>query len=559
MMKKKSDIKAIKWILKYSKKQLPNIIFLVFVYGILAYVGVYSALISKDVIDSAVNHNVDGLINYSLFFGGIIVLQFVLRVLSSNLFFYVSQKTIILYRTVVFGTIIKKDYYGVSAFHSGELLNRLTSDVSVISDAIVSILPALTFFLTKLISIFCVLFTIDPRFTFIFFFGGLMLFCVIRIFKNKMKALHKKVQETEGKVTSFFQEIISNLLVVKVFSAEKKVVDKSAEYQTENYKIRRKRNRISVLATCGFSFVFSLAYMYGLIWGAFGIVEGTITYGTLTALLALITQIQNPISQLTSVVPKYYNALASAERLMEINLIDDESKLNTDVTDTTKLYQKLKYIHFDNITFKYNRDIVLENTSLLIDKGDFVAIMGISGIGKSTLTKLLMGVYPLESGSIKFVCYDGTSYFSDKSTRTMFSYVPQGNFLLSGTIRENVSFVKSNVTDDAIWNALEISCAADFVRTLPKGLDTKIGEKGKGFSEGQIQRIAIARAILTDRPVLILDEATSAIDEQTEKQILHNVQNISGKTCIIISHKKAATAVCNRHIQIRRKKIIETT
>lgn len=557
MKKTRSDMKALRWILKYSKPQIPNILFLVIVYAVLASIGVYTALLSKNVIDSAVSKNVDALTLYSCIFGGVLLFQLLLRILSKNLFFYVSQKTTILYRTVVFKTIISKDYFGTSAFHSGELLNRLTEDVSVISDAIVSILPAVTFMLTKLIGVFWILFSIDWRFTLVFLLGGISLFIVIRLFKGKMKSMHKRVQESEGKVRSFIQEIISNLLVVKVFSAENKIVDKAVDYQKDNYKIRLKRNRISILATCGFSFIFSAAYLYGLIWGAFNIVDGVITYGTLTALLSLISQIQGPISQLSGVLPKYYSGIASAERLMDLNNINDEVALNMDCINTVDLYNALDKIQFKNITFKYDREVVLDNTSLTINKGDFVVIMGVSGIGKSTLTKLLMGVYPITNGKIELLCNNGNKFLVDKNTRTLFSYVPQGNFLLSGTIRENISFVNENATEKDIMKAVKISCSENFINELPMGLDTIIGEKGQGLSEGQIQRIAIARAILTDRPILILDEATSALDEATEKALLTNIKNLKNKTCIIISHKTAAASMCNRHLRIQDAKIVE--
>ena len=216
----------------------------------------------------------------------------------------------------------------------------------------------------------------------------------------------------------------------------------------------------------------------------------------------------------------------------------------------------LESIEFDNITFSYSRgDSIIEDSSLSVKKGDFVAIMGISGIGKSTLLKLLLGVFNTQSGEIYLNTKDG-KILADKHTRPLFSYVPQGNFLLSGTIRENITFLCKDVSEDKINEAIRMSCSEEFVKNLDDGLDTVIGERGLGLSEGQVQRLAVARALLSGSPVLLLDESTSALDEATEAQLLENLKNSKDITCIIVTHKKAALDICNRHIQINDKKIV---
>lgn len=546
------------WIIRNSRPQLRNIILIVIFYAILALIGVFTALIARGVVDSAVAGSMDGVIFYGCMYGGVLLFQLLLRVVSRNIYFYIGAKLTMHYRRKIFDTIIRKEYFQVSSYHSGELLNRLTNDVGVVADAIVSILPSLSFMITKLIGALSVLMAIDWRFTLIFVAGAAVLIVVSQIFRKKMKNLHKKVQQTEGAVRSFMQEIISGLLMVKVFGAEDKVDERVQELQTENYKIKVRRNLISIIANTSFSFIFSAGYLYGLLWGAVNIVAGAVTYGTLTAILSLISQIQSPVAEISSFLPQYYGALASAERLMELEKIPDEPDINENNIDTAALYENLQSIEFDNISFKYNRDVVLKNTSLSIQKGDFAVIMGISGIGKSTLTKLLMGVYPVNTGSIYLVRKDGAHIPVDKNIRGLYAYVPQGNFLLSGTIKENISFVCPDASDEDIMRAAQISCADDFIRELPDGLNTVIGERGQGLSEGQVQRIAIARAILTDAPVLILDEATSALDEETEKRLLQNIKGLNHKTCIIVSHKKAAESVCNRHLRIAGGKIAES-
>ncbi|MGN0476954.1 MAG: ABC transporter ATP-binding protein, partial [Ruminococcus sp.] len=290
-------------------------------------------------------------------------------------------------------------------------------------------------------------------------------------------------------------------------------------------------------------------------WGAYNIVQGNITYGVLTEVISLITQIQGPISGLTGIFPTYFAATASAERIMEIENLPNEKKINDNNLDVKKTYDNLVSIDFENITFSYDRDVILDNTSLSINKGDFVAIMGITGIGKSTLMKLLMSVFPIDGGSIYMTLNNGEKMYVDKNLRRMFAYVPQGNFLLSGTIRENLTFVAPNATDEDIYRCLDLACA-DFMNDLPKGLETRLGERGVGLSEGQIQRLAIARALLTEAPILLLDECTSALDEETEKKLLTNLKMLKNKTCIIITHKKAALSICNKEVIIRDKKIV---
>ena len=279
------------------------------------------------------------------------------------------------------------------------------------------------------------------------------------------------------------------------------------------------------------------------------------TYGTVTAIIQLVNQVQSPFVSLSGIMPKYYTTIASAERIMELDDLPNEKEINKKEIDVLDTYKNLNSVEFENISFKYDRDIILDNTSLSIKKGDFVAIMGISGIGKSTLLKLLLGVFNLNFGKIYLDTNNGKIPI-DKNTRRLFSYVPQGNMLISGTIKDNITFINPDASDAEIEKAIRISCAKQFIDELPLGLETVIGEKGLGLSEGQVQRLAIARSLLADSPILLLDEATSALDEKTEKEFLTNLKALDNVTCIIVSHKKAALDICNKTIQIKNGKII---
>lgn len=554
---KNFDRKTTLWIIKNSRPQMLNIILLAVLYSILGYTGVLMAQLSRGIVDSAAyDHSWEGVI----FFGILLLLltlgQVAMRILSNVTNFNINAKLEIHLKSKLFECMLHKDYSKITSYHTGELLNRLTSDISVITGTITSIVPNVCFFLVKLIGAFIILFSIDWKFAIVLVVGGALLMLVAMLFRGTLKSLHKKAQETDGKTRSFLQESLASILVVKVFNAYDRIKSESDRLQLDNFKIKRKRNYISIFTSTGFSFVFAAAYLYGLVWGSFNILEGVITYGILTEILSLVAQIQSPIQGLTSILPSYYQALASAERIIEFEEFPDEHIVEENKSiDIQKLYDNLSSIEFSNITFGYDRDTVLEDTSLTINKGDFVVISGISGIGKSTLTKLLLDVFPVQKGEIYLQLKDGSKVYVDNNIRSMFAYVPQGNFLLSGTIRENISFVRSDANDDEIMSAAKIACA-DFISELPMGLDTIIGEKGMGLSEGQVQRIAIARAIICKCPVILLDEATSALDEATEITLLNNIKNQKNKTCILISHKKAANQVCNKEVRIENKKII---
>ncbi|MCH5298421.1 MAG: ABC transporter ATP-binding protein [Ruminococcus sp.] len=553
---KKFDKETTLWIARNAKPQLGNIILMTVLYGVWAYTGVAVAQLAREIIDSAAyDKDMSKVIFFSALLLGVTILQVVVNITSRVTIFNARNKLEISIKSKLFEGMLKKDYAKITSYHTGELMNRITSDVSVITNAIVSIVPSFVFFAVKLIGIFAVLFSIDWRFAIVFVIGGAIIMFVMLMFKGTLKNLHKRAQESDGKTRSFMQESLSSLLVIKVFNKYKRISDESTKLQWNNFRINRRRNYVSIASTTGFAVVFTFAYIYGLVWGSFGILAGTLTYGILTEILSLVSQIQNPVQGLTSVLPQYYQALASAERIMEIEDFPEERTIDTNVKiDLDDLYTKLNSIEFENITFSYDRDTVLENTSLSIKKGDFVVITGISGIGKSTLTKLLLDVFTVDEGEIYLSLSDGSSVGVDRNIRSMFAYVPQGNFLISGTIRDNISFVRPEASEEEILAAAKIACA-DFIDELPNGLDTMLGEKGMGLSEGQIQRVAIARAILSGAPIIILDEATSALDEATEIRLLQNIETLQNKTCILISHKKAANTVCNKEVRIENKKI----
>lgn len=546
------DKNTLRWLINGAKPQLPLIFVLTVARCALTILGVLFALTSKNVIDAAVAHDKAALYQSALKLLAIIASQIAIRLAGQSIEVKSTAKLQILFKSHLFDAIMKKDYSSITAYHSGDLLTRLSNDINVITSGIMALVPGIIGLLTGLVYALFTLIKLDRNFAFIFLFGGLILLTVISCFRKVTKRLHKRVQETEAATRSFFQESLGSILMVKVFGIEKTISDKSGALQHENFNAVMKRRNLNIFASNSLSFIFSCGSFYALVWSAFRLYSQTITFGTLTAIIQLVNQIQHPFANLSSVVPQYYSILASAERVIEIENLPDEKEAK--LLDPVSSYKGLEYIRFENISFNYGRDIILENANLTINKGDFAVIAGISGIGKSTLIKLLLGVIHPTEGRI-YMKINDKEMETGKYARPLFSYVPQGNLLLSGTIREAVSLIRPGVSDEEIMKAAEISCAAEFIRALPEGLDTYVGEKGMGLSEGQVQRLAVTRAILSNAPIILLDEATSALDEPTEEKLLQNIRSMSDKTCIIISHKRAAFNICNKEIYIENKKI----
>lgn len=541
---------AVKWIISNSKKSIFPVLLLCFVSALSSLCLVGLTLTSKTLIDiatKAIVGNFYAVILRLLFY---IILQLVLQILYSRLNIKISGKMEMNFKTKVFNSLLDKELRGIYKYHSGELLNRLTSDVNVVVTGFINILPEIVAFGTRLIGAFVVLFFLDSSFALLYLIFGPLFFILTSLYRKKMKNLHKKCQESDGKVKSHIQEALQNILVIKAFRNEKAVSKEIDELQYINYSYKLKRNLISIVASITMYLSFTFGYYLALAWGAYKLSNNLISVGTLTAMLQLVSQIQNPLKQISGIVPQYYSAVASAERLMELlNLQNDIA--NSGELVYNDVYDEILEISIENLSFYYEEEVkVIENFSYSIKKGEFVAISGISGIGKSTLLKLLLGVIEPVSGEINFVLKNGNKIPVNGATRSLFSYVPQGNMILSGTIRDNIKFFKEDIKEEDILRACKIAQIDEFLKTLPDGLDTIIGEKGLGLSEGQTQRLAIARAIISNSPILLLDEATSALDEKTEIDFLNNVKEMKNKTCIIVSHKKAALSMCDKVLEL---------
>ena len=336
------------------------------------------------------------------------------------------------------------------------------------------------------------------------------------------------------------------------FSNEELMLAKSEELQKESYRLRVRRTKVSTVAQIGLFLVFNAGFYFALAYCAYKLSKHLITAGDIIAITQLVRQIQSPFQNMSGLVPQFFSVIASVERLIELEEMKNEE--STGENAGKEIYSKLDSIVFDNVQFSYTKDSYVSDVNMEIKKGEFAVVAGESGAGKSTSVKLLLGILKPDSGEIYLRTTDGKKHFLGKNSRKLFAYVPQGNLILSGTIRENIAFASETDNEEKIIKAAKIAQIWDFITTLDKGLDTEIGENGLGLSEGQAQRISIARALMYDAPVLLLDEATSALDSQTEAELLKAVKSMTDKTVIIVSHKQAAFEICDKIARIEKIK-----
>ncbi|TYQ15945.1 UNVERIFIED_CONTAM: ABC-type multidrug transport system fused ATPase/permease subunit [Acetivibrio alkalicellulosi] len=551
------DKKVLQWIYENSKSQIVPMCILVFANIIAAVSGVFIALASRGLIDNAAAGYKNGLFMYGALLLFLVLFQLGLNMYCKYTGQNIQNKLENCYKTSVLGKFVQKEYSHMQQYHKGDVMSRITSDILKVSENVATVIPDSVKLLTKLFSVFTVLFILNRVFTVIFLVVGTVVFFVSRLLRNKVKELHKNVQQKDGMLQSFIYELLENIIVVKVFRIEKTMLSKSKDLQQQHYDAKRHKNIFTMLSSAGFSFVFAICYIYALVWNSFELMENNISFGTLTAMLQLVSQLQLPFSGLSGLMPKVYGAMASAERIIELEELLDESDINKKDDKNNKEFFDIDFIAFEKVSFTYGEKLVLSNVNLIVAKGDFALLRGVSGIGKSTLLKLLLRIYPAKEGEIYLKTTKGTKIDVDCYTRKYFAYVPQKNILISGTVRDNISFFNKDATDEQIMRAAQISCADLFISMLPLKLDTIIGEKGQGLSEGQIQRIAIARAVLSDAPILLLDEATSALDESTEKKVLLNLKKHVNRTFIIISHKNTLSSLYNKVFYLKDGKIFE--
>ena len=540
------------WILKRIRGRIPGILLMTAAQVGQAVLSVLFALGSRGVIDSAIAGEPEAFFRACLRQGaiiaGILLCLTVLRHLRDRLAADLERD----WKRKLLHGLLHGDYAAVSAYHSAELLNRLNNDVNKVNDGVLSILPNAAALVTRLVVAVAVLGTMDARFTLLIAALGAVVVTATAMMRRRLKELNKRVSEHDGKVSGFLQETMEKLLMVQTMDVSREVERRADVLLTERYAIQRRRKNVSLVTNTGISLMSYGAGFLALVWCSWRMLQGQMSFGSLTAVTQLVSQLQAPFVNLSGVMPQYTAMIASGERLMELEQIQGEPA--PAARSPEEMYRGMEAIHAENLTFSYDRDQILVDAEFSLPKGAFAVITGPSGIGKSTILKLLLGVFRPERGSLFLRGGEGEQTL-DRSTRKLFAYVPQGNLLLSGTLRENLTIVRPDASEEEIRQAVEVSAMDDFLPQLPRGLDTVLGESGAGLSEGQAQRLAIARAVLGGAPVLLLDECTSALDGDTEERVLKALKALPGRTCIAVTHRPAAIALCDWRLEVGDGKI----
>ncbi len=560
------DRKVLDWLYRVPGRKKAIVLALMLVQALNGASGVLYALILKDMVNGAAAGDRgafwQALTAAALLVCGQLALRALLRFLNELGRSGIENA----FKERLLTQILKKDYAIVSAVHSGEWMNRLTNDTVLVANGYVEILPGLCGMAVKLVSAMVMIVILEPRFGMVLVPGGLILVGTTYVFRRFLKRLHKKVQEMDGRLRVFLQERIGSMMIIRSFAAEEQTRKEAEERMRDHQQARMRKNHFSNLCNVGFGAIMNGMYLLGAGWCGYGILTGAIDFGTLTGITQLITQIQSPFANITVYLPRFYSMMASAERLMEIESYpDDCAGRARSLEEVTSFYQEnFSAIELSDISFTYypaaqsleslsreGQTPALSHYSLTVRKGEITAFTGPSGCGKSTVLKVLMGIYAPDRGDRDLVCRDGERIPLTSAWHRLFAYVPQGNQLMSGTIREVVSFAapEKSREDESLFQALSVSCAEDFVRDLDQGLDTLLGERGTGLSEGQMQRLAIARAIFSESPILLLDESTSALDSGTEKQLLQNLRRMTDKTVLIVTHRPAALEICDQLVR----------
>ncbi len=539
-----------KWLVQYAKPYMGRITVMMMFNLLYTAVGLVMVTLTKRIIDEATEGNpiITLIVCYLILTIGLQLVSVFGTLMNTML----TEKFSFGIRKQIYEKIIHSHWMDVKKYHTGDLMTRLTSDAGNVADGIIGTIPSIIQLIVELLLVFITLFSYSPLLACF----ALLVAPVAAVsswwFGRKLKRLQVKVQESEAVYRSFLQESLANLLIVKAFANEEYSTQRLTQLREERFGWVYRRTKMGLISSTAMSMSFQVGYIVAFAYGAIQISRKAITYGTMSVFLTLVNRVQAPVMGLAQQIPRVVSILASAGRIMELQELPLEEK------EEEPLAVVQAGVDVSGLTFGYTQDNVLENVSLHIAPGEFVAVIGESGIGKTTLIRIIMSFMSNIQGSVTFYNEKGETQKANAATRNFIAYVPQGNTLFSGTVRENIRMGNLNATEEEMNEALKLAAAYDFVQELPKGIDTVIGERGHGLSEGQAQRIAIARAFVKKAPFLILDEATSSLDEATEQEVIRGLQRLTPRpTCLVITHRKSILKYCDREIKIANKTIIE--
>ncbi len=553
------------WIYQYARHYWMVMIFYTMLGMFGAVVSLVSGLVSRDLVDIITGHESGAVIQTFAIMIGLNIGTTLISQISDYASSYLSMKVDAEIKADIFSKILVTDWESLTNYHTGDLLTRWSSDASNISSGVLNFIPNIIIYSFRFISAFVMVVYHDASFAIFAFLGMPVSLMMSKTLLKRMVNNNRRSAAMGAKMSGFNQETFSNIQTIKAFDLIRLYIERLKQLQKEYIQMRLDFQKMSIGTSLLLSTVGLLVSYLSYGWGIYRVWSGAISYGTMTMFLTLSSTLSGSLHNLTSLVPTIIGLTTSAGRLMDIIEMPQEDYSQND--EVGRFYEKHASegislsIQSMDYTYKNGTQVFL-NASLEAHPHEVIALVGPSGEGKTTMIRLLLSLMQLQSGS---ACLYGSQASADvipltPSTRKLFSYVPQGNTMFSGTIAENMRNVKQDATDAEIIEALTLACAWDFVKKLPNGINSKIMERGGGFSEGQAQRLSIARALLRNSPILLLDEATSALDAATERNVLHNImQDNYPRTCIVTTHRPSVLHICKRVYAIRNKQCILLT
>lgn len=544
-----------KWLMHYASKYRMQIALYVVIGIVSTVMGLGSAVASKHLIDSVIAHNENLIVRSASLAIGLSVAKAIVGAVVSRIATVVGTKISNEIRENVYEHITFSKWENIRKYHSGDLLNRIEGDVNSVSNSVINYIPGVVTKAAQFIGCLAVVLYYDPVMAIFAFMSSPFLVLSSRISAKMVRKYSQESREMNGRILAFYSESIQNLQTIKAFDITKRYVNQMQENLNIYRKIKLDQDKFTIIM----SFIMSLvglviAYTsYG--WGVYRLWQGTISYGTMTLFLQISGQLTASFSALVSYVPGAISIGTSAGRIMEITDLPLESSENSKKAEKMEVPANESGITLKcrDLTYKYPdaEKPVINSISFTAKQGETIAFVGPSGEGKTTILRLVLGLVQPDSGEMTMETTDGQKINVCESTRRFCSYVPQGNAIFSGTVADNLRVVKPEATEEELIRALEIAEAWSFVDKLPCGINTNIDEHGVNFSEGQVQRMAIARAILRDAPVVVMDEATSALDAATEEAVLRNIMKVyPNRTRVITTHRPSMLNYCTRVYRI---------
>ena len=550
-----------KWMFSYGKKYKKEIIFYTCLGLFSTVMTLVSSIASKELIDIVTGKKVDRALSMAILMVSMSLFSLFFGQLMSRITLKISIRIQNEIQADIFDKIIKVNWLDLTRYHSGDLLNRFGSDVSTVANSAIGWVPNLIINIFNFMATLLVILYYDPTMMVLTLINAPIMLLSSKVLMSRMRDYNKKVKEMNSEMMSFQTETFNNIDSIKSFSLVDLFSRKLKFFQEKYKKVNLEYNLFSIKANLILSIVGMIIQFSYYGWAVYRLWTGAITYGEMTLFLQQSGRMSSAFSSLVSIVPSTVNSTISAHRLIEIIQLPKEEENIQTIEHLEEIKKNGFSIQLKDVFFSYvENKQVLASSSLKAKAGEIVALVGPSGEGKTTMIRLFLGLITPNQGEAVLQDYDGHEYPLSASTRHLFAYVPQGNTIFSGTIADNLKMAKEDATDEEIIEALKSACAWEFVSRLDEGIYSEIGTRGRGLSEGQAQRIAIARAILKEAPILLLDEATSALDIETERKVLHNIVVAHpNKTCIVTTHRPSVLNMCQRVYRVMDTKLTQLT